>query len=124
MGRTLIVKVEPFVDFMSDALNDLQQFETSGELPDDPEIVSFDSAEDTVSLLTPKRLELLRSVMEAPPETQRALAEQLDRNPGEVSDDLQHLNEYGIIQYRKPTGRSKQPFCPYDEIHIDITLSI
>lgn len=123
MPETLQIRAEPFADFAADALDAARQLDRGND-PDGPAVVSFDSAADVTSLLTPRRLELLQSVMEQPPESMRDLARRLDRNPSEVHDDLEHFNDYGIIEYKEPDGRTKQPYCPYEEIEIDVTLSV
>jgi len=124
MPDTLTIRVEPFEDFMNDALDAAEQLDNDPTAtPDDPAVVSFDTAEQATRLLTPKRLELLESVMDDPPESIRALARRLDRNPSETHADLKTLAEYGIIDYHE-SGRTKAPYCPYNTINIDITLTV
>lgn len=119
---TLQIRVEPFSDFATDALDAVSALDR-GETPGGPAVLSFDSAEDVTSLLTPTRLALLRHVMEQSPESIRALADALDRNVSEVHGDLERFHEYGIVEYRD-AGQAKQPYCPYDTIEIDVTLTV
>lgn len=73
-------------------------------------------------ILTPRRLELLRSVMTDTPESIRGLADRLDRNVSDVHEDVQLLAEYDIIQLQAE-GRAKRPMVPYGEIRIEVRLS-
>lgn len=72
-------------------------------------------------VLTPRRLELVRSLMEEPAESIRALAERLDWDVSQVHDDLQILSEYRIVHFRDE-GSAKKPHVPYDTVTIEVEL--
>ena len=57
-------------------------------------------------ILTPRRLELVRSLMDAPAESMRDLADRLDRDIRQVHDDLQILSEYRIVHYASESPAS------------------
>ncbi|MFB6361469.1 MAG: transcriptional regulator [Halobacteriales archaeon] len=118
---TLRIETAPWDVFQETAL------ETAGATVEGEEtgdrLVAFKDAAAIQRLLTPKRLELLKSVMGDPPGSLRALAERLERSPSEVHGDVHLLEEYGIIKL-KPAGRAKRPVVPYDSIEIEVTLSL
>jgi len=39
----------------------------------------------------------------------------------QVHDDLQLLNEYRIVHFHEE-GAAKQPYVPYDTVHIEVEL--
>jgi len=84
-------------------------------------VVSFETAEGIRTLLTDRRLELLRSLMGQPAESITDLADRLDRSYSAVHGDVEVLAEYGIVRYRE-VGQSKQPFVPYETIEFDVTI--
>lgn len=88
-----------------------------------PQVSNFEDPSQLRSLLTNRRMELLESVMETPPESIRALAERLDRDVHDVHDDLHLLADYGIIQFREH-GRAKQPYVPYDTVRIEVEFGV
>ena len=50
-----------------------------------------------------------------------ALAEDLERDYRGVHDDVSLLAEYGLL-FLVEAGNSKQPYVPYDRIHLDVEL--
>lgn len=114
--RTLRITATPWEEFQETAL---ERVETGGG----DRLIAFEDAVAIQRLLTPKRLELLRSVMEAPSESLRQLAARLDRSPSEVHADVHRLEEYGIIRL-EAAGRAKRPVVPYESIEIEVTLSL
>jgi len=84
-------------------------------------VVSFETAAGIRTLLTDRRLELLRSLMGRPAESITELADRLGRSYSATHGDLETLAEYGIVKYRE-AGQSKQPFVPYETIELDVTI--
>lgn len=95
-----------------------ERFEHGEEVP---HFLNFESPEDLRKLLTQRRREVLRSIKNDPPESIRRLAERLDRNPSEVTSDVNLLEEYGIV-YFVESGRAKAPVVPYDEVRIEVSM--
>lgn len=118
---TLRIKTAPWEDFHEAALEAAQAAE-EGSIGGD-RLIAFEDPEAIQRLLTPKRLELLKSVMEDPPPSLRQLAARLERSPSEVHGDVHRLEEYGIIRL-EPAGRAKRPVVPYESIEIEVTLSL
>lgn len=84
-------------------------------------VVSFTNTEGIRRLLTDRRLELLRSLMTERARSISDLADRLDRSYSVVHEDIEVLNEYGIVKFQQD-GQSKQPFVPYETIEFDVTV--
>jgi predicted transcriptional regulator len=102
-----------------DALERLDRWEAGEEVP---HVVNFQNPSDLRTLLTDRRVELLRSIMTERPDSIRQLAERLDRDVKTVHDDLQVLTKYDIVHFEQ-AGRAKRPFVPYDTIEISLEIS-
>jgi len=68
-------------------------------------------------------LELLQAIAEHEPESIRALARLVDRHPPEVTDNVNELADYGLLELEQQ-GRSKQPTLWYDEIEVEGDISL
>lgn len=105
-----------------EALDDALEAAGSVETGDRHEaVVSFETVAGIRRLLTNRRLELLRSLMDKPAESIMALAQRLGRSYSVVHDDVDVLAGYGIVQFRQE-GQSKQPFVPYERIEFDVSV--
>ena len=81
--------------------------------------LTFDSFETLARLLTPKRLELLRTLHRHPAASVRALAQQLGRDYRRVHDDVEALAAAGLIErHQEGTGLS----APYDGIETRVAF--
>jgi len=85
-------------------------------LPDDEfgEVLVL-SVESADRVLTPKRRELIDALASLEADSQRELAELLDRDPGNVKRDLAVLIEEGVVA-REKVGRSYRPYLKYDTV--------
>lgn len=117
---TLRITSKPFEDHKESVLDRADRWEQGKEVP---HVVNFQDATRLQRLLTPRRLELVRSLMDAPAESMRDLAERLDRDVRQVHDDLQILNEYRIVHLREEDG-AKKPFVPYNTVRIEVELGL
>jgi predicted transcriptional regulator len=117
---TLRITSKPFEDHKESVLDRADRWEQGKEVP---HVVNFQDATRLQRLLTPRRLELVRSLMDAPAESMRDLAERLDRDVRQVHDDLQILNEYRIVHFREENG-AKKPFVPYNTVRIEVELGL
>ena len=86
-----------------------------------PHVVNFPDPSDLRRLLTDRRLELLRRVMDRRPSSIRSLAEGLGRDVKSVHEDLQVLAAFDIVGFER-AGRAKRPFVPYETIEVRIDL--
>jgi predicted transcriptional regulator len=116
---TLRIMSKPFEDHRESTLARAERWEQGEEVP---HVVNFQDASRIQRILTPRRLELVRSLMDAPAESMRGLADRLDRDVRQVHDDLQLLSEYRIVHFREEGG-AKKPFVPYDTVKIEVELS-
>ena len=116
---TLRITSKPFEDHKQDALDRAERWEQGETVP---HVVNFQDASRLQRILTPRRLELVRSLMDASAESMRDLAGHLDRDIRQVHDDLETLSEYRIVHFHEEGG-AKKPFVPYDTVQIEVELS-
>lgn len=88
-----------------------------------PAVVSFSSVDELRKILTDRRIEILRVLMDidGAAESITALADDLDRDYRTVHDDVSLLNDYGLL-FIVEDGRTKRPYLPYERIYLDIEL--
>ena len=94
-----IIGVESFDDVMNRSADRAAKL-SHGEAVRAERRVTFESAEDLISYLTPQRLRLIRKVREQPLSI-TALAASLERDRGAVSRDVQALRTAGLIRVKK-----------------------
>ncbi|XGI84777.1 transcriptional regulator (plasmid) [Halorutilales archaeon Cl-col2-1] len=113
-GTDLIITSETWEEFKEGSVDRARSLD-EGEQP--PHVVNIEDPSEFRKLLTPKRLELIETVVEDPPESIRDLADKLDRGLREVHEDLELLEEYGIVKFEEE-GRAKRPYIPYETVRI------
>ena len=116
---TLCITSKPFEEHKESTLDRAERWEQGEEVP---HVVNFQDASRLQRVLTPRRLELVRSLLDEPAESIRDLADRLDRDVRQVHDDLGVLSEYRIVHFREE-GRAKKPHIPYDTVKIEVELS-
>lgn len=116
---TLRITSKPFAEHKESALDRAERWEQGEEVP---HVVNFQDASRIQRVLTPRRLELVKSLMDASAESIRDLADRLDRDVRQVHDDLQLLTEYRIVHFREEGG-AKKPYVPYDTVTIEVELT-
>jgi predicted transcriptional regulator len=84
-------------------------------------IRAFDSVDEIWQILTARRLELMRSIMTAPPDSISDLADRLGRNYSDVHADVAVLADHDIV-YFDTDGRAKKPVIPYERVRVDIEV--
>jgi predicted transcriptional regulator len=89
--------------------------------PAEEAVRAFDSVGEVWQLLTDRRLEVMRSIMTAPPDSISDLAERLDRNYSEIHGDVEVLADHDIV-YFDTDGRAKKPVIPYERVRVDIEV--
>jgi predicted transcriptional regulator len=114
--ETLRITVESADEMFGHAIE-----QAGTEAPADEAVRSFDSIAAIRQLLTDRRLEVMRSIMTAPPESISQLADRLERNYADVHTDVQVLADHHIV-YFKTDGRAKQPVIPYDRVRLDVEV--
>lgn len=78
-------------------------------------VLSHESADRA---LTPTRREIIEALADGEFDSQRKLAEHLDRDPGNVKRDLDVLCEEGVVR-RETDGRAKRPVLKYDTVTVE-----
>lgn len=110
-GDTLVVDVtiDDPVGHLRTAVDRAEAGEVAG-----PARIELDP--DTLRrLLTPRRLELVQTVMAESPGSISELADLVDRSYPVVHDDIEMLADVGIVVLRRE-GRANRPVVPYDRI--------
>ncbi len=97
--------------------------DTDQRTADDPKTTThhFEHPAHVQHLFSPERVEIIQSIVADPPESIRALARRLDRNPGDVNRDVHALVDYGVVALR-PDDPAKRPVVPYDRVRIEVEL--
>lgn len=81
--------------------------------------LSFESFATLASVMTSKRLELLREVHRRPARSVRALAQALGRDYRRVHDDVEALSSAGLLD-RGPDGLRAE----YDTVRIETRIAL
>lgn len=115
---TLRITSKPFEEAKESTLDRIDQWEQDNEVP---HVVNFQDASRLQRILTPRRLELVRSLMDEPADSIRALADRLDRDVRQVHDDVQLLSEYRIVHFTEEDG-AKKPSVPYETVRIEVEI--
>lgn len=82
-------------------------------------VLSHESADRA---LTPTRRGIVEALTTGEFDSQRQLAEHLDRDPGNVKRDLDVLCEEGVVA-RETEGRAKRPVLKYDTVTVEPVVS-
>ncbi|MDH4412852.1 MAG: transcriptional regulator [Rhizobium sp.] len=104
------------IDAMSQRFTDAWNRGAKGA--DAPFVLTFSSAAQLFSVISPKRWELIEGLQRLGPSTIRGLARALGRDVKRVHEDVSTLIDWGLIE-RDETGRVAVPF---DEIEADFVL--
>lgn len=80
--------------------------------------IGFESWEAMHKVLSPKRLEIIRSMVGAGPVNIREIARRVDRDFKGVHSDVRLLEKSGVIN-EDETGRM---IFPYDRIHVEFEI--
>ncbi|WP_281194275.1 transcriptional regulator [Halorubrum sp. F4] len=117
---TLRITSLPAEQAQAAAVERAERWEEGEEVP---HVVNFEDRARLRQLLTDRRMELLETVMDDPPESIRALADRLDRDVHDVHDDLYLLAEYDVVHFEEE-GRAKKPYVPYDTVRIEVEFGL
>ena len=117
----LRVTVETFDRMQEETLEAVGAVD-EGESP--PAVVSFATVGELRKILTDRRIELLRALMDTDgaAESISAFAGDLGRDYRTVHDDVTLLADYGLV-FVVDEGQSKRPYLPYERIHLDVELA-
>jgi predicted transcriptional regulator len=118
----LVVTVGSFNDVEERAQAAIAQA-LSDDLPTEegPRRITFENTDELRRVLSPRAIDLIRTIAREEPESMREAARLVDRDIKDVSRNLDRLEKYDVIQYES-NGQSKRPVVPYDNIQIDLSL--
>jgi predicted transcriptional regulator len=119
MTRTLHIRLGP-TDH-NDLEDTLAALDAGDDVDPQPSELSVESFDTLARIFRRTNLELLQAIIEHEPESIRELARLVDRHPPEVLDNLNELEDYGLVELRD-SGRAKRPVVWYEELDIDIPL--
>ena len=120
--NTLIVTVESISTVQQRTSDAFEQ-----ALGDDtPEVdaarrLSFETTDQLAQVFTPRAIDLLHAIAQDEPASIREAARLVDRDIKQVSENLERLEEYGIVDFVED-GRAKRPIVLYDKIDIQLPL--
>lgn len=116
-GKTLVItnrsaedRQEGFGDMFADFV----------EGRETPSVIQLDP-ENVRKLLPEKRRKMLEHLIDEQPESITEAADELDRGIKEVHQDLELLEDLGIL-YFEEDGRSRKPVVPYQRVEINLEI--
>ncbi len=120
--NTLIVTVES-IGAAKQRTSDAFEQALDGNTPDEdsPRHLSFETTDQLAQVFTPRSIDLLQAIAQEEPASIREAARLVDRDIKQVSENLERLEEYGVVEFLTE-GRAKRPVVPYDEIDIQLPL--
>lgn len=121
MTRTLHIRFGTD-DTFDGVIDDLETVDAGAPVEAGESVLAVESTDTLGRILRPTNLDILRAIVQQEPASIRELARQLGRGPAEVLENVNELEQYGLIAFERD-GRSKRPVVWYDEIDVDIDLS-
>lgn len=122
MTRTLHVYIGSAPD-RGDLEETLDAIDAGEEVDPQPSRLTVENLETFQRVFRPTNLELLHAIAEHEPESIRDLARAVDRHPPEVTENVNELADYGLVEL-KEVGRAKRPRLWYDEIEVEGDISL
>jgi predicted transcriptional regulator len=122
-GRTLHIRLvgddeRTGMDDLFEALDSDEEID-----PESDPVLRVESFATLGRVLRETNLELLDAIAQHDPESVRALARAVDRGPKEVLENLNELEDYGLVAFEEDS-RAKRPYLPYEEIDIDMQFPL
>jgi predicted transcriptional regulator len=100
------------------------QIEAGKKVSAQPEWLYFSDVREMGKVLTPKRLELLKTIRDRRPESIRTLSALAGRHVKNVAEDLSLLVALGLVEMRthEGPGRKKAPRVGYETLMVEVHL--
>ncbi|WP_435196293.1 hypothetical protein [Natronomonas sp. EA1] len=119
-GRTLHIRLLDAEDDRSELDDVLEALDAGEEVEADSDpVLRVESLATLGRVLRETNLELLDAIARHEPESIRALARAVDRGPKEVLQNVNELEDYGLIAVEE-RGQSKRPYLPYEKLDIEL----
>jgi predicted transcriptional regulator len=118
------IGIRPPGTIFGEAAEVISQIEAGKKVRAQGEWLYFADVREMGKVLTPKRLELLKSIRDHRPESVRALAELAGRNVKNVAEDLGLLASLGLVEMesRGGPGKKKAPRVGYETLTVEVHL--
>lgn len=110
--KQLVIKVQSRKEWEEEVMSDLAKEEATPTL-------SFEDPEKISEILKNRTQKLIQSIKDNPPESIRELSRNTGIGLREVHEDLELLEENGILYFEKE-GNRKKPRIPYSGITYQI----
>lgn len=82
----------------------------------------FSSMASLAQVLSDRNRELLSLIAEQKPASITELARLSDRSQSNLTRTLKKMESYGLVEMKTGTRGSKQPFVPYSDIVLDMSI--
>ena len=82
----------------------------------------FSSMASLAQVLSDRNRELLSWIAEQKPASITELARLSDRSQSNLTRTLKKMESYGLVEMKTGTRGSKQPFVPYSDIVLDMSI--
>jgi predicted transcriptional regulator len=118
------IGVRPPGTIFDEAAKVIGQIEAGKKAHAQGEWLYFSQVREMGKVLTPKRLELLKTIRDHRPGSVRALAELTGRNVKNVAEDLGLLASLGLVEMeaRGGPGKKKRPRVGYETLTVEVHL--
>ncbi|MFB6100235.1 MAG: hypothetical protein ABEK16_03085 [Candidatus Nanohalobium sp.] len=111
-GKQLVIKVQDQEEWEQEVLGDITREKTTPTL-------SFQNPEEISEILKSRTQKIIQAIKDSPPESIRELSRNTGIGLREVHEDLELLEENGILYFKEEGGR-KKPRIPYRGITYQI----
>ena len=123
--RVLTIRVESTGSFFERGAAAIEAGErANGDVDEQRETGAGLSLPDDATLqrlVSPKNLELLRTIREHEPGSIRELARMVDRDVSRVHDNVTELARLNVIRL-EPDGQARRPIVEFDRLEIDVSM--
>lgn len=116
------IGVRPPGTIFDEATEVLQRLESGKPVRAQREWLYFSDVREMGKALTPRRLELLKTIHDYRPDSIRALATAAGRNVKNVADDLSLLVSLGLVEMESGASRKKAPRVGYETLTVEVHL--
>ncbi len=121
--KNIIVEIRPLETSLNEFKETYKKI-SSGKSVKKKELISFESIEVMIKILTPKRLGLLKLIKQKKPSSIYELAKLANRDSKSVNTDIKILTDLGIIKSRITENKrhSIMPHVNFDRIRLEIPI--
>lgn len=119
---TLVITVDTLADVEARSRNAFDKaLNSTASAGETERRLSFADTDEFSRVLSPRAIDLLRTIAREDPESMREAARLVERDIKDVSRNLERLATYGIVEFIDE-GQSKRPVVPFDNIEVRLPL--